>query len=203
MAKIPGLDRWTQVLRNAFRHRGPEEFLLEDRMSSVFDAGTDHPEFDDAIAYWYARNQNQNAVAAQFGIVSINCAVGRAVIDGISINEQAGLQAFNIGLSGGTALNALVALAANPFTSRVGATPPQGVGPITSNSTTAAASLLLGNAIAVSTPAGQGIVLGRLSGTLPQFIISPGFALTIETNAVNLNISVSVWGRWFPEIDPA
>jgi hypothetical protein len=201
---LPGIDRWTTILRNAFRHRGPYPFTIDVSGQPVFDLSTEHPEFDDQMVYWNTTSRSVAALAANFSTIIMRCGSGRAIVDGVSILAQAGLQTMVLNLvSGLAAVNSAVAFQDNAYVSRPNVAFPISLGPLDINVEQTVGGRLAAVGYSVSLPAGVGLQLSWKNGTLPPFLISPNVSLVLETNLVNQPLGAAMWGRWFPEIDPA
>jgi hypothetical protein len=209
MPQLPGIDRFQGELRNAFRHRGPDAFLLGELITPVWDLATEHPEFDDAIVYWNTTERNLAALAANFSTLIFRCTQGRAIVDGLSLRAQAGGQSIAVMnlVSGLAAVNSAAAFQDNAYVSRVSGTAtiafPLSLGTIDANQEQTVGGRLAGVGYSITVPVAGGVYLSWKQGNMPPWLLSPGVSLVVETNAVNLPIGAAAWGRWWPEIDPA
>jgi hypothetical protein len=209
MAQLPGIDRFQGELRNAFRHRGPDAFLLGELITPVWDLATEHPEFDDAIVYWNTTNKILAALAANFSTIYVRCSQGRAIVDGISLVGPVAAQSIVLNLvSGLGASGPVAAFQDNAYQSRVsGASTiafPLSLGVIDINSEQTVGGRLAGTGFNVTMQAATATLLSWKNGTCPPWLLSPNVSLVLEGNLVNQAIQVGgVWGRWWPEIDPA
>lgn len=204
MPQLPGLDRFTKLLQNAFRNRGPWSPTLLDDVRAVWDLGTDHPEFDDQIAYWCSVGKSQPALAGNFSTVWWRCSAGRAIVDGVSIVGQAATTnvALNVS-SSATALagaGTVASFLTNGFAVRAGFAQPQTLGVIDINTNTSVGGIIGGVGYGVMVPI-SGAQYSWRAGGIPPFLINAGTVLVAEPTAVNVGLSIAAWGRWWPEAD--
>ena len=204
MPVLTGIDRFATILRNAFRNRGPFTLQLGDSAQPTYDLGAEHPEFDDAIVYWYLPAGSAAALAGNFSTIWLNCSAGRAIVDGISVLGQAAAQTYKASLVAQLGSNnTQQAMQANAYVSRAGVTFPLVLPVIATNwDQTAGGHIGATNGYSWTAPIG-GEQLSWKVGTFPAFLLSPSVSLALEPNNVNLNNQIAAWGRWWPEVDPA
>lgn len=205
------IDRFTNLLRNAFRVVGPYAPDLPFAVSPVYDLARPDAITDDSVAFWFTTSRAVAALAANFSTVAVRVnGGGRFIVDGISINTQVALQQVVIGLAAGASASTAAAFLGNPFSIRSGFSSPQTLGAVDINVEQTVGGRLAGTGYAVSVPANQALLLSREAGTLPPLVLTPAagggtaFNLIIETLAVNAALSIGgVFGRWFPEAPTA
>jgi hypothetical protein len=205
------IDRFTAWVRNAFRIVGPYAPDLPASLQPVYDMSGLDALNDDSIAYWYTTSKSVAALVANFSTVALRVSGGgRFIVDGLSLLAQAAQQTIVVGIAPGASAGAVAAFQLNPFSVRAGFAAPQTLGTVFINVEQTVGGRLGGVGFSVTTPAGQGLNLSWLSGTLPPFVLTPGagggndFNLIVETNIVNLPLAVGgFWGRWFPEAPQA
>lgn len=207
-----GIDRWMVLMKRAMRFRGPYALDGGEQLQPGYDLATEHPEFDDQIAYWHTTVRSIGALAANFSTGIIHCTQGRAIVDGIQITGQAAVQLYVMNLVTGhdpTTGTPIASWMSNCFVGRQGRAQPISLAPITCHIEQSVGGRLAGAGFGGTVPA-AGDQFSWREGSMPPWIISQGsqFALpdaafVIETNVVNLPLGFAAWGRWFPEVDPA
>ncbi len=201
------INRYTERLKNAFRVAGPYSPDLGSEIAAVFGVDRLAAEDDDQVCYWYSVFKSVPALAGNFSTVTLRLspgAGGRAIVDGISIGAQPGIQVYTIGISGNVAAGTPVAVfQGNPFAVRTGAAAPQTLGVLDINGEQTVGGRLAGAGYQVAANANSGLQLSREGGTLPPLVLtnSPqgSFNVVVEGNVVNLAVGAAMFGRWFPE----
>ena len=180
-------------------------------MQPVYLCGAAEAETDDRIAYWFMTNRFIGAVAGQWSSYVLRCSRGLAVIDGLVIsNGNAAVQFLQCGLGSrgaGWPVSEVSATISNQFGTRSRSTAPSPLPPVVSDIRNNAAAAIA--PVAIQLPLGANGT-GRpcyswREGTLPSYVLTPPlnggseYALIVEPTTVNQSLSLSAWGRWFPE----
>jgi hypothetical protein len=196
-------SRFTTWLKNLTGFRGRLSLNLDSGISPTYDFSSIRPELDDEVAFWYSMT-TVAAVAANFSQLQVIMAgSGRTVIDGLLIRAQALVAVLQFGITGLIAAptNSAMSLASNFLGNRgpVFAVAAQQLGAVlNSRANNSAVSLFSGggSSMLIDTSAnGPTIVLGR--DQLPGNVVTPGFAFTVESQALNQRIDVGWWGRYY------
>lgn len=207
---LPGLDRFSHGISAAALIRGPYSAEFLDSIQPVYVVGQ-LDEADDRVAYWYMTNRFIGAVAAQWSSYILRVSSGLAIVDGLSFNNSTGavqfMQVGNGPRGVGWPVSEVAGTLANQYGGRAGVASPKSLAPVISDIRNNAGAAMTGVAINLSLGAngtGKPVYSWR-EGTLPQFILTPALnggsevALICEPTVVNSPLSVSAWGRWFPE----